>query len=337
MRFLAGFCAALLGFRPDAVMFGHALLAGLAPVALVLRPGAHRILVAHGIEVWGEPWRRIGRTEKRLVAWLVHRVASVSRYTASRMAAEYELDDNKFVLLPNAVDVSPGGPRTRVTPCRELRLLSVARMNRIDEEKGVGEVVQALPTILRRFPEVRYDVIGGGDCVERYRRLARELGVEKQVRFLGPVSDEEKDAAFRRASLFVLPSRKEGFGIVFLEAWNYALPVIGGKGDAAAEVITHADTGLLVDGRKPAEIAEAAIRLLSDPDYSNHLGMRGFERLRSTYSQENFRSNLASVLRCPHSRQMALQPARCHRQGEGSLRAAESRRGVRQLENPCGF
>jgi phosphatidyl-myo-inositol dimannoside synthase len=337
IRFVAGFCSALLGFRPDVVIFGHVLLSGLFPLAALLRPRARRMLIVHGIEVWGEPWRAIRMPERLLVNRFVHRVASVSRFTASRMASQYAVGQERFVLLPNAIDVALTGPITRDTSQSGPRMLTVARMNRVDEEKGVGDVIQALPAILRRFPGLHYDVIGGGDSVGRYQRLAREFGVEGKVSFLGRVSDEEKDAAFRRASLFVLPSRKEGFGIVFLEAWNYALPVIGGIKDAAAEVIMHGETGLLVDGRQPGEIAEAVIRLLGDAAFATRLGMSGFERLRTNYSQDNFRNNLADILRRLVSRPNAAdQGPVCSSMGKGHC-GTDSHGGAQKLENTCGF
>ena len=335
LRFLGGVFRALLRVRPDVVVLGHALLIPLLPLVAAFCWRARRMLIVHGVEVWGEPWRKIRPVEKLLAARFLHRIISVSKFTAMRMKDVYAVKEEMFTLLPNAVDVPSEEAVTASVLERPIRILTVARMNRQDRQKGVGEVIRAMPAIVRRFPDVRYEVIGCGELVAEYQAVAEDLGVADKVQFLGGVSEEEKDAAFRRARLFVLPSRKEGFGIVFLEAWSYALPVIGGARDAAAEVIAEGETGLLVDGDSPQEIANAVICLLRDPEYAESLGRRGFERVRTAHSHEYFCGRLSRVLIPLQSQFRAPAQTTTGCPGDAARASASGATGAASLEGAC--
>ena len=112
-------------------------------------------------------------------------------------------------------------------------LLTVARLE--DEYKGHDVVLRALTAIRERVPDVTWVVVGEGSLRPRLEGLAAKYGVEEQVRFLGDLSDEERDRWYRSAHVFVMPSRLppdgggEGFGIVYLEAAAHGLPGRGGR------------------------------------------------------------------------------------------------------------
>ena len=118
--------------------------------------------------------------------------------------------------------------------------------------------------------------------------LAREVGVADHVRFAGRVSDDELLAAYRDADAFVMPSLKEGFGIVYLEAWQHQLPVLAGDRDAGGEVVENGLDGLVVDPTSTQQIADAIVALLTDSDLCARLGAAGRTKLEREYSHERF-------------------------------------------------
>jgi len=99
---------------------------------------------------------------------------------------------------------------------------------------------------------------------------------------------------YLQADAFVLPSQREGFGLVFLEAMAYAKPVIARRAAAAIEVIADGHTGVLVDDERG--LAPAMISMLSDPDRALAMGRAGQERARETYSFETFTSRVKDAL-----------------------------------------
>jgi glycosyltransferase involved in cell wall biosynthesis len=131
--------------------------------------------------------------------------------------------------------------------------------------------------------------------VDHYRRLADDRGVGDRVTFAGEVDEAELAAAYGRADIFVLPSKKEGFGIVFLEAWKYGLPVICGDEDASPEVVR--DGGLAVAPDDVDALAAAISRLLGDGDLRRRLAARGFEQMRAQYLHPHFVARLREILR----------------------------------------
>ncbi len=116
--------------------------------------------------------------------------------------------------------------------------------------------------------------------------MIRQLGLEGRVIFAGFVADEELAAHFNLADIFVMPSEKEGFGIVFIEAMFYGKPVIAGNADGSVDALCNGELGLLVDPVSVDEIRDAVKKMLDDPaDYlpdakklEAHFGYSGYKK-----------------------------------------------------------
>jgi glycosyltransferase involved in cell wall biosynthesis len=122
-------------------------------------------------------------------------------------------------------------------------------------------------------------VVGDGPCREAWERLRDRLGLRAQVTFLGTIPRRDLVRRYREASLFCLPSRQEGFGIVFLEAMASGLPVVAARAAAVPETVVEGEVGLLADPDDPAELADALGRLLGDPVLRADLGAGGRRRV----------------------------------------------------------
>jgi phosphatidylinositol alpha-1,6-mannosyltransferase len=146
-------------------------------------------------------------------------------------------------------------------------------------------VIRAMPLILARVPEARYVMVGDGPLRASLERLAIALDVAHAVRFAGEVSDAEVDGWYRACEVFVLAAREsgadggaEGFGIACVEASARGAPVVGGRSGGIPDAVIDGQTGLLVDPRDPGEIAEAVVRLLTEPALAARLGAEGRRR-----------------------------------------------------------
>ena len=259
---LAALALVALDRRFDLVWCGHV---NLAPLAIVLA----RLLRCpwwlqlHGIDAWDRPGRLRSAACER-----ADLVLSVSRYTRHRFLGWAKVDPDRVRVLPNIVDrkFSPGQPAPSLVDRYVLEgrrvILTVARLSVQDRYKGVDRVLRLMPVLRSRFPDLAYLVVGDGDDQPRLAALAHDLGVSDAVRFAGRVPDEELVDHYRLADLFVMPSSKEGFGIVFLEAMACGVPAVGLDVDGSVDPLSLAPLGHAVP---EAELLPTILRLLSDP------------------------------------------------------------------------
>ncbi|MFC7703155.1 glycosyltransferase [Plastorhodobacter daqingensis] len=284
LTFLA--CAA----KSDVLLIGHVNLLPLAWLAKRLRPGLRLVLFAHGVEVWGEPAFRRRRFGEGLMLRSVTHIAAVSHHTAGRMAQAYGLAPGRFRIFPNTIDL-PDVPR----PEKEGRdgFLTVTRLGAHDREKHVDQVLRALALL----PEGKLEIVGDGPLRPGLERLAQDLGLSARVCFHGRVPDARLAELYDAAQAFVLPSSKEGFGIVYLEAWAHGLPVICSNAGAAPEIVHDGRDGLIVDPADTAQLAACMRRLAQDHACARRLAHAGLRKIRGTYLGENLDKNLRQLLK----------------------------------------
>jgi colanic acid biosynthesis glycosyl transferase WcaI len=291
LRFLRYFLGAM--WRADVLLVGHINLLPFAALMKMLRPHTKAILFAHGIEIWGDPaFRAPAWYEPWALKSFVDRVAVVSKYSRDRMANAFRLTVAKFVLFPNAVDLidppTPAGNSNTV--------LCVSRLGQGEREKHVDKLIIAFVEVLKVLPKARLVIVGEGPLRSELAALAAELGLSEHVELLGSVDDQQLADAYARAAVFALPSSKEGFGIVYLEAWLRGLPVIGSIHGAGAEVIAQEVDGLLVEPTNISALAKAIKTLLQDSTSATRMAAAGREKVVANYSAATFVGNLRAMI-----------------------------------------
>ncbi|CDN47383.1 glycosyltransferase family 4 protein [Neorhizobium galegae] len=273
------------------LFLGHINLLPVGLLCKLLSPRIKLVLFVHGDEVWNDPAHRRMRFYEPLMARALSRIASVSAFTASRMQEAFKLPHEKFTLFPNAVDDIDRQPQKS-----GRNILAVARLDRHDRGKNIDALIKAMVLLKRRNVECVLQVVGEGPLRSELASLARELAVEERVELLGRVSDARLAEAYSQACLFAMPSSKEGFGIVFLEAWLHGLPVICGTQDAAVEIITDGVDGFAVNPSDIETLAERMAMLLADPGMAAAMGEAGVEKVRSRYLMRHFKGNLEKII-----------------------------------------
>tara|TARA_B100000579_G_C22582152_1_gene734020 strand:- start:291 stop:842 length:552 start_codon:yes stop_codon:yes gene_type:complete len=149
------------------------------------------------------------------------------------------------------------------------RLITVSRY---DKRKSHDKIIMALRNLKQIYPNIIYTSIGYGEEEENIKKLAKELGLDKQVLFLKNISLELKNALVARSNVFVMPSiiykkSVEGFGISYIEAAQHGVPSIGGKHGGASDAIIHNKTGLICDGNQLEDIYSSINNLFKDNKY----------------------------------------------------------------------
>jgi glycosyltransferase involved in cell wall biosynthesis len=285
--------------RPRLIVVGHLNFAAV----LDWLPRRRRPfwIVAHGIEAWG-----VERPALRRALAGADCVLSVSRYTERRLIEEQSLDPARIALLPGTFDPDHFRPRE---PSPELMarlgveagqpvLLTVARLAGRDRHKGYDVVLEALPLIRARVPGTRYVLVGEGDDRTRIEARVRELGLERCVTLAGSVTDEELPDYYALCTAFAMPSKREGFGIVYLEAMACGKPAIAGDRDGARDALLDGELGVLVDPDDAEAFAEAAVKVLSGAHPNRGIydpaGLR--RRVIESFGPERFRARLEQIL-----------------------------------------
>ncbi|MBI2360130.1 MAG: glycosyltransferase family 4 protein [Deltaproteobacteria bacterium] len=233
-----------------------------------------------------------------------------SNYTARRVLGAHPdigpIDVCHLALLPNgAVNwmASAGGPAQGKVDTELLKqvqqhsVLIVGRMEIQERHKGHRQLIEAWPFVKARVPDAQLVIVGRGDDLEGIKARARESGLGSSILITGHVNDATLEAIYQRTALFAMPSRGEGFGLVYLEAMQHGLACIGSIHDAATEVIEPGVTGLLVDQDDLTGLADAISGLLLNPSRREEMGRAGLKRVQKVFSFEQFHDRILSALK----------------------------------------
>jgi phosphatidylinositol alpha-1,6-mannosyltransferase len=222
------------------------------------------------------------RVEAPIQRWMMRsadRVIAISTNTA-RICRELGATDANLRVIEPGVDVSAFKPdpegahkiRAKHSVNGDPLLVTVGRLQK---RKGHDRVLQALPQIRQRFPNVKYLVVGDStgapsSDADDLHRIVDSLALQDAVTFVGGVPFAELPAYYSAADLFVMPNRQiggdvEGFGITFLEAAACGKTCIAGDSGGAVDAVLNEKTGLLVNGDDPGSVASGILNLLSDP------------------------------------------------------------------------
>lgn len=162
------------------------------------------------------------------------------------------------------------------------------------KRKGHDMVIQALPRVQAEVGAVRYLVVGTGREQERLAALSERHGVRDAVLFVGQLDDNELPLAYAAADVFIMPSRilrdsagqacdVEGFGVVYLEASQYGLPVIAGNSGGVPDAVADGISGILVDPESVDSISDAILKILKDGSLAETLGHQGKVRAEGQF------------------------------------------------------
>jgi glycosyltransferase involved in cell wall biosynthesis len=230
----------------------------------------------------------------RLAAAQADRIVAISNGLAKLFTDGGLIAPDKVSVVPygfsfaDAISEVPSGGVRSGDP----QIITVGRLVSVKQH---DLLIRAFPTVVKRFPNAKLVIIGGGPEETRLKALAQELGLSSHIVWTGFVRNVHD--YLRDSDLFVFPSRAEGFGAVTLEAWFNGLPVIAFDVPAQNEIITHGVDGLLVEPFETNEIAASMIRLIENPLLRRQLGMAGRATYEARYTLEDMVMSTIGIYR----------------------------------------
>lgn len=253
--------------------------------------------------------RLVGEMEEDLIRRAAYLIPN-SQATLQKVQSVYGIQPaaDQYTIIPHGIVPVDDAAIRPFDPDNPPDTFTVLYLGRLEKRKGIRDLFQAIPAVLAKSPHTRF-IIAGADNSHR-DGFQQETGLDYaayfsrhyvkyagNVTFLGPVSEEKLQELYQTCDLFVAPSLYESFGLIYLEAMNYAKPVIGCHAGGIPEVVAHGENGLLVEPEAPDQLAEAINQLLQSPEKLRDMGLAGRQRLLDKFTHVQMARQFAAVYR----------------------------------------
>jgi glycosyltransferase involved in cell wall biosynthesis len=262
--------------KNDVLVIGHMNLAIIGCLIKLIKPSIKLVVVTHGIEVW--------KTHTGFRKQLLEKatlILSVSQFTKDKIVANNpQVSAQKIFIFPNTIDPYFNAPKVFEKPnyllnryklAKETELLiTVTRLSFSEKYKGYDNTIVVIKQLVQEGRNIHYLICGKADDAEKNRieQLIHQLGLEQHVTLAGFIKDEELIDHYLLGDIFVLPSKKEGFGIVFIEALACGLSVIAGSKDGSVDALMNGKLGILIDPDSSDELEKAVHLSLGQQIYN---------------------------------------------------------------------
>lgn len=251
---------------------------------------AETVVFLHGIEAW-----RRQSAPVRILLRGTHRILSNSDHTWQQFVQHNPACRSS---RHRTVHLGIGEPLQGEIPgpARTPIALMIGRLLRSEDYKGHREVIDAWPHVVERVSGAELWIVGDGDLRADLETMVRDRGMTGHVRFLGALPDAARDEVLLRSRCLLMPSRGEGFGLVYLEAMRVGRPCLVSTLDAGREVINPPEAGLAVDPADTRRVADAVSRLLTPGEEWDGWSIRARQRYEERFTAVHFEQRLVAAL-----------------------------------------
>ncbi|MBU5485487.1 glycosyltransferase [Clostridium sp. MSJ-11] len=188
---------------------------------------------------------------------------------------------HKIEVINNGIDKKYIAEKVEELKGDEINLLSASNLK---EAKGIQFNIKAISNLINKYPNIQYSIIGDGEYKNKLLELVEELGLKNNVGFLGKLDYDKVIENMRSCHIFSLPSYKEGFGMVYIEAMAQGKPVIGIKGEGITDVIDNGVNGFLVERENVQELESVLELLIKDDLKRSNIGENAKETVLKNYT-----------------------------------------------------
>ncbi|MEI2740101.1 MAG: glycosyltransferase family 4 protein [Chitinophagaceae bacterium] len=224
-----------------------------------------------------------------------------SQDMAQTLARYLNTSVDQFAVIPNPVDMTQTLTYDKENVEAGERI--VLHVGRLDRTKGIEVLAQAIPSIVHRFPDVRFVYVGidrptgnGNTWQQHLQAFFAQSGVAANVIFTGSINQSELSNWYRRATIAVIPSLLyESFSYTCAEAMAWGLPVIASRIGGISETVDHDTTGILVKPGDVAEFSEAIIRLLENSELCQRMGYAGWQKVQRNFLSEQIARQMLGI------------------------------------------
>jgi glycogen(starch) synthase len=282
-------------------------LGGKVPVVVRLQTAVRQISALQ--QDRDDDTHLLGELEQALLEQAAHLIPnSLATLSAARRVYGVTPMDDRYTIVPHGIVPAPEEEVRAFDLSRRPNHYTVLYVGRLEKRKGTLDLFEAIPQVLEQVPNARF-IIAGSDN-SQYDGFQGLTGTDyptyfanhypellSHVKFTGMVDEETLQQLYQSCDLFVAPSLYESFGLIYLEAMNYAKPVIGCHGGGIPEVIDHGVTGLVTEPEAPTALAEAIVSMLKSPQKLYDMGVAGRQRLLAKFTHLQMARSFEQVYR----------------------------------------
>jgi glycosyltransferase involved in cell wall biosynthesis len=290
------------GLRSRTIILSHI---NLLPVAFLIKLFISKkriVMLAHGIEVWRDPgkWRK-NFMNKHMELW------AVSEFTGDYLHHTIGIKRTNIHVLTNCLDPFLMIPQTFGKPARLLErhhlnaaqpvILTVTRLSSYERDKGYDLVIGCLPDLVKTYPSLMYLLAGKCDVEEALRltQLINRLNLHNHVKLVGYIPEKDITDYYLLCDVFLLPSKKEGFGLVLIEAAACGSRIIAGSKDGSINALHNGQLGTLINPDSSTDLIQAIDAALTAG--SNLTDAYSRQRLtKELFGFERYRNNVETLL-----------------------------------------
>ena len=260
--------------KDDIIIISHINLLMAGWLIKKVNPSAKIILIGHGIEIWS----KLNISKKKMLS-VCDQIICVSRFTAQKIKNVHHFPEVKISILNNCIDPFLPMPVVHFSAQKlkqqygikndETVLMTLTRLSAKDRYKGYDCVLDALVILKRNDRKIKYFLAGSYSESEKIvvDTLVKKHDLTDSVILTGYIPEEDLTTHFCMADIYIMPSTKEGFGIVFIEAMYYGVPVIAGNQDGSVDALLNGELGLLIEPNNATAIAEAVEKMMKNKEY----------------------------------------------------------------------
>ncbi|MCI9132982.1 MAG: glycosyltransferase family 4 protein [Lachnospiraceae bacterium] len=225
------------------------------------------VITTHGTDSMGEINRKKGKYITAICKRADCTVAVSSKLKKLLLTEEPKLN----------IHVIRNGFYNKEMRNKEKETYTILQAGSLIRRKKVDVTLHALALVLKKYPQVHFDIIGEGNEETRLKQICRDLDIEKSVCFHGYLKNEVVLQYMSKARIFVMPSVNEGFGIVYLEAMSQRCVVIGTRGEGIEDIVENGKNGILIRPDDAEELASHLMKCFSSSEYCEEIADRGFQ------------------------------------------------------------
>lgn len=270
------------------ILVWHIGLLKLVPFLRI--PRARVILFLHGIEIWKYRGRLDRMLLRQVDLFLTNSDFTWEQFVAAHPA--YASTPHRTVHLGIGQTEDEWISEPSTTPIA----LMIGRLDKQEDYKGHRELIGAWPEVILKNPRAELWIMGDGDLRAELERVVADLHMRDRIKFWGRVSEEKKQEMLSQCRCLALPSRGEGFGLVYLEAMRLGRPCLVSTLDAGREVVNPPEAGLAVDPARRAEVANAIHELLTPGPQWEAWAARARQRYEQRFQARQFQDRLLAAL-----------------------------------------
>ena len=275
--------------KEDIVFYAHIRLLFLAAFNTLFKRTKKSHFIIYGIEVW----KKFSFIKKYLLK--NYFFLSISNYTKNIFVENSGVNPEKVSIFPCCIDLNTLNKEDDNPYIdSEYNILSVSRLSKENNYKGIDSIIKILPELKKSIPNIKYTIIGKGDDLSRLNQLSKNLNVEKNIDFKGYIKNLRP--YYKKCDMFALPSKNEGFGIVYLEAMEYKKPVIAANSGGATDVIRDNETGFLCDYDDLESLKSKILFIANNKNKAKEIGKSGYNFLIENFTFKRFEKRLTIII-----------------------------------------